>query len=586
MNKWNLELIYKNIDEWKKDLKDIQETAKKYETFKGTLNSLENILKYFDFEDEVSKKLEKLYVYASMNYDKNQKDTTSQDYYGQIYSTYNNIVAASSFASSELLANGKEKFDKWLKESRKMQEQAYAIDKLFHNQKFIFDEKIEYIMANYSQALGNNNRLYDQLAVADNDSTELVLSTGEKIIVNESNFRNYLETLANQEDRKIVFEAVFKFYAKHKNTFAGIYNGIIQGNIARVKNRNYENSLHSFLYSNNIPQDVFLSLTNTVKENTNVLKKYLDLRKKYFKIDKLHTYDRFLQFTKTDQKYSYEECKEMFFDSCKKISPDFLEHAKKALEEGRVDVHTNDGKRTGAYSTSTYENGPFILLNHNDNMNDAFTVVHEAGHSMHTLYSSENQPYATSNYVIFVAEIASTFNEQLLLDYFMENCKDDNVKLALLQSSIDGLIGTFYRQTLFADYEYQAHSKAEAGETITANVLSNIMKDLYLKYYGIDLNEEQYKEFVWAYIPHFFHSPFYVYQYATSFSASLQIYDDVKNKKPDALDNYVNLLKSGGNDYPVNIVKKAGVDLTSKEPFLAVVKRLEYLVNELENILK
>lgn len=586
MNTWNLEMIYPSVEDFKADLEIMKKEIEEYASFKATLNSLENVLKFFAFEEVTNKRISKLYTYASMTYDKNQKDQESLANYGMVYNVYSSLVAASSFASSELLAVGQATFEKWFAESPKLREYQYAIKKLFHNQKYIFDEKLELVMANYGPVSGAFNNLYDQLAVADNSSTDVTLSDGSVVSINESNFRNYLESLESQEDRRKVFEAVFKFYDKHKNTFAGIYSGIIQANIADVKNRGYKDVLSSYLYGNNIPTSVYESLVNTVKENTDVLKRYMNLRKKFFKLDSLHTYDRFLQFTKTDQKFSYEECKEMFFDSCKMIGEDFTKHAHQVLEDGRVDVFATDGKRTGAYSTGVYGVGPFILLNHNENLNDAFTVVHEAGHSMHTMYSSENQPYSTSDYVIFVAEIASTFNEQLFLDYLMEKCKDDNTKIALLQSAIDGLIGTFYRQTLFADYELQANRLAEAGETITATALSSIMKDLYLKYYGIDLNDEPYKENVWAYIPHFFHSPLYVYQYATSFAASLKIYDDVKNKVPGALDKYLGLLKSGGSDYPINLIAKAGIDLTTKDPFVAVVKRAEFLVSELEKLLK
>ena len=385
--------------------------------------------------------------------------------------------------------------------------------------------------------------------------------------------------------RRKVFEAIFKFYEEHKQTFASIYNGIMQSEYANVKNRNYNSILESHLDINNIPKEVFLTLINTTKANTAPIKKYYELRRKYFNLAKIHTYDRFLQFKKTNNKYSYDDAKEIFFKAVKKIGGEFEKKAHLVLEEGRVDVLPSDGKRSGAFSTGSYEKGTFIMLNHTGNLDSVFTLAHEAGHSMHTMFANENQPYATSNYVIFVAEIASTFNESLLLDYLLSKDLDDDTKIVLLQQEIDNILSTFYRQALFADFEYQAHNLVEANKPITYSNLSQIMKDLYQTYYGIDLTEEKYKEYVWAYIPHLFNSPFYVYQYATSYAASQAIYQKVKNNEKNALDDYLRLLKAGGSDYPVNLVKKANVDLTTKEPFMAVVNRLEELVDRLEHIL-
>ena len=279
--------------------------------------------------------------------------------------------------------------------------------------------------------------------------------------------------------------------------------------------------------------------------------------------------------------------KDLFFKSIKHLDKDFQEKAKIALEEGYVDVYETDGKQTGAYSWGAINEHPYILLNYDDTLNYVFTVAHEAGHSMHSLFSADAQPVATQNYTIFVAEIASTFNEHNLLDYFIKNSdasKED--KIMLLQQSIDDILGTFYRQTLFASYELKAHELAEQGTPITYETLSGIMVDLYKEFYDIDITKENGKEYVWAYIPHMFHTPFYVYQYSTSYSASLKIYDNVKHNKPMAMENFLGLLKSGGSDYPVNQAAKAGADLTNKETFMAVITRFESLIDQLEKVLE
>ena len=275
----------------------------------------------------------------------------------------------------------------------------------------------------------------------------------------------------------------------------------------------------------------------------------------------------------------------MVLDACKALGEDYYDHACRALEDGRVSALSSDGKRTGAYSTSTYNEGTFILLNHNNNLDSAFTIAHEAGHSIHSLYSNENQEYENARYQIFVAEIASTFNEQLFLDYVLKKSNNKDEKITILQQAIDNIVSTFYRQTLFANYEDLAHKLVENGTPITCEALQGIMEELYNKYYGIDLKNEAYKNNVWAYIPHFFHTPYYVYQYSTSFAASLAIYENVKTGDKEALANYIKMLSMGGSTFPVDIVKVAGVDLTKPDAFKAVVNRMDELVDELEALL-
>ena len=586
MSNWNLNSIYENKEAWEEDLKKIDEYVSYFETLKDTLNTKEAIENMYIKDEELGKILEKAYVYASMNYDLNQKDNKKLADYVKIYEKYSEVVAKTSFITPELIKNGEAKFDEWINESPIIKQHAYSINKMFRNQKYIFDEKLEYIMANYNTALNGYSQLYDSLAVADNTSVMVKISTGEELEINASNFRYYLGVLQNQDDRRIVFEAVFKFYYDHKNTFAGLYKGIMQSNLAEVKNRKYDSILDSYLYGNAIPTSVYTSLIEATKKYSEPLKRYNKIRAKYFNLEKVHTYDRFLDFAKSDKSYTYEQAKEMVLAAMEEFNPDFAKMTAKVLEDGRVDSEIKDGKRTGAYSTSTFENGPYILLNHSKTLDDAFTIAHEAGHSTHTLFSNENQPYATANYVIFVAEIASTFNEQIFLDYMLKHCSDKEEKLSLVAQAIDGLIGTFYRQSLFAAYEYEVSKRVEEGLSVTSDDLCKVMQDLYLAYYDIDLKDEPYKDCVWAYIPHLFHTPFYVYQYATSYAASLALYSKVKNNEENAYEKYLGLLKSGGSDYPVELVKKAGVDLTNTASFMAVVDRINFLLDELEELLK
>ena len=585
-NKWDFSLIYKNKEDFDNDFNFVKSSLPKYSEYQGKLNCLENIKNFFMLDEEVTSKLVKLYVYSSMKYDLNQKETEYQVMMGNSMSLYLDYSSSCSFVSSELVNNKLEDLLSYCEQDEFLKNYDYFFKKLFTMQDNILDAKSELIMSNYQSALQNYNSLYDYLAVADNKPNDVVLSDGSKVTVTNSNFRSYLETLSNQDDRRKVFESVFKFYDEHKNTFAGIYNGIIMSSIAEMKNRGFNNILETFLKTNNIPTSVYTTLVDTVRANTDVIKRYNKIRKNYFGIENLHTYDRFLKFATSSEKFSFERSKKLFLESVHTIGGEFEEKAKYVTSDGRIDVYPSDGKRTGAYSNGIYECGPFILLNHTDTLDSAFTLAHESGHSTHTSFANENQPAIKADYPIFIAEIASTFNEQLFLDYLMKQDIDKESKLELLQSAIDGLMATFFRQTLFADYELQAFTKKVNGETITHETLSNTMKDLYKEYYDIDLNDEPYKEYVWGYIPHFYHTPFYVYQYATSFAASMLIYDRVKNNEDGAFEKYINLLKAGGSDFPVELVKRAGVDLTSKEPFLAVVNRMNDLLDMLENELK
>lgn len=584
-NEWDLTLIYSSDDAWEKDLLELSEDVKQLESLKGQLHDVAGLKKYVKLDRVASNRLSKLYCYASFKHDLNQKDDQNKLMYQRIYSAYSEIVAKTSFIIPEILANDVDAVMKMVASDKDLEVIKFKMEQLFRSQDYFLDAKSEAIMANYKESLGGFNNLYDALAVADNTSVEVILTNGEKLLLTESNFQYYLQKLPKQEDRKIVFEAIFKFYNQHKSTFAGIYNGIMQAELAEVKNRKYSSILQSKLYYNAIPKEVFTSLIETARNNTKAVKDYYELRKKFFKLDELHTYDRFLQFAKSSKVYTYEASKEMVLDACKALGDDFYQHACSALEDGRVSVFTKDGKRTGAYSSSLYNEGTFILLNHNDNLESAFTIAHEAGHSIHSLYSNENQSSENADYTIFVAEIASTFNEQLFLDYVMAHSKDKEEKIEMVQKAIDNIIATFFRQTLFANYEYLAHALVENHLPVTSNALDDIMKELYMDYYGIDLSKEQYKENVWAYIPHFFHTPFYVYQYATSFAASLAIYENVKTGNPQALKNYITMLSKGGSDYPVDIVKSAGVDLTKPQAFEAVIHRLEELTAQLKELL-
>ena len=584
--KWKLENLYPSVDAWEKDVEALKAVLEDIPSFKGKLADFEMFKKYYTLQREMVVKAHKLYQYAALKSDLNKKDVANAARVQKIGYLLNELSKATAFESPEILSIGKEKVFSFLGRDETLAEYRFPLEKLFHNQAYVLDDKSEALLANYQQLASQGANLYGALAVADNTSTEVTLKSGEMITVTSGNFRSYLADLQDADDREAVFKAVFSHYEDHKHTYAQIYNTVLQADLARMKARGYKSSLDAFLFGNKIDPVVYHNLVGVAEENTNLIKRYYALRKDALKLKEHRTFDRFMPLAKSKSKFSYDDAKSLFFKAIDHLDDDFKQFAKEALKEGYVDVYETEGKQTGAYSWSALNEHPFILLNYDDTLSSVFTVAHEAGHSMHSLFASEAQPVATQNYTIFVAEIASTFNEHILLDYFIANNKGSKAdKIALLQQSIDDILGTFYRQTLFASYELKAHALAEKGEPITYDALSTIMVDLYQQFYGIDIREEPSKSYVWAYIPHLFNTPYYVYQYATSFAASLKLYELVK-ADPKNIDKHMALLKSGGDDFPVEQVKKAGIDLTDKSAFTAVVNRLKTLIDELELALK
>ena len=583
---WDLTYLFKTQEDWQKALDECMTYIPKAASFKGKLNNKEDFIAYLKLELEMTEKLERVYQYASLKSDLNKKNIDNAKSLAMVQNFLMQLNQATSWSDPEILSVGKEKVMEWLDTEEELKQFKFGYEKLFHQNEHILDASSEQLISYYSPLFRKGNSLYSALSVSDSEGVEIELEDKEKVVVTQGNWRSLIADSKCASDRQKVFEAIFNYYEKHKNTYAEIYNGVLQTNVANSKARKYDSVLESYLYGNNIPTSVFLTLVKVASEQNSALKKYIQLRKQYLGLEEHYTYDRFLELAHSNKKYTYPEAKEIFFDAIKQFPEDFQNKAKDVLKEGFVDVYEQDGKRSGAYSSSMSNLHPFILLNYSNTLDDVFTVAHEAGHSIHSMYSAEAQPTVLQGYTIFVAEIASTFNEHVLLDYFMNKpSTTKEEKIGLLQKAIDEIYSTFYRQTLFANYEYEAHKLVENNQPINYQVLCGIMEKLYNQYYGLDITKEKVKSFVWAYIPHLFYTPFYVYQYATSFAASFKIYKDVKEGKEGAFDKYIGLLKAGGSKYPVEEAKDAGVDFTKEETFMAVVERLEYLVNELEKLI-
>lgn len=584
---WNLTHIYKTQEDFEKDL----DYAKKVilpgiTELEGKLKNEEDLVKYFDLERKANEVLNHLGRFASRRSDLDKKDVKNLSDLAKIDNLFNDFGSADSYSTPEILSLGKEHREKFFINHPEYKDFDFQVEKIFRGEKFTLPAVEERLLSYYAPLEGSGSSLYSQLSVGDYTPKKITLSSGKEVEVNRSNWTSLEGSLENPEDRKKVFLSLYSWYNEHKNTYGEIYNSVVQSELSERKARGYSSILQEHLYHNKIDESVFHNLVEAANENAEPLHKYYEIRRKHFGLDHHRSYDRFLSLAKSEKKYTYEEAKEIFFDSIKDYPEDYQKKAQDVLAEGYVDVYPRSGKRTGGYSSGSANVHPYILLNFNGDLEDVFTLAHEAGHSVHTLYSEEAQPLVKQDYTIFVAEIASTFNEHNLLDYFRKSKSlSKNDKIALLQKSIDQIVSTFYRQTLFAQYEYEISQKAERGEPINYQVLSDERTKLYKAYYGIDITEEELKPLVWAYIPHLFYTPFYVYQYATSFTASMLIYKNFRSGTKDAFDNYLKMLKSGGSRYPIDEVKLAGVDLTKKEAFSAVTGRRKELVEELDKLL-
>ncbi|EHO83491.2 oligoendopeptidase F [Fusobacterium ulcerans 12-1B] len=591
--KWNLEEYYPSWEVWDRELAQTRELMKKVPEYKGKIKySSEKFIEMIQLEEKIGRTIEKLYIYPYMLKDINSKDETASVKLQEIMSILTEYSVATSWMTPEILEIPQETMEKWIEKNPVLKEHKFSLMEIYRLQGHVLDEGKEKLLSYYGQYMGAPDDIYGELSISDMKWNEVELSDGYKGPVTNGIYSKVLATNRNQEDRKKAFEALYGSYDANKNTYAAIYRSLLQRDAASSKARNYKSTLDKALEPKNVPSEVFETLLKSAIDNNAPLQRYVKLRQKALGLEGYHYYDNSINIVDYNKEFSYDTAREMVLNSVAPLGQDYSEKMNKALSEGWIDVYETENKRSGAYSIGIYDVHPYMLLNYQSTMDDVFTLAHELGHTMHTILSNENQPYASSNYTIFVAEVASTFNERLMLDYMIKNSEDPKEKIALLEQALGNIVGTFYIQTLFANYEYQAHKLVEEGKAVTPDVLSGIMDNLFKQYFGETLTMDELQKIVWARIPHFYNSPYYVYQYATSFTSSANLYDRITNEKYGmeergaATSAYLELLKSGGNDHPMNQLKKAGVDLEKEESFHAVAKEFDRLLDQLESELE
>lgn len=584
--KWNLNDIYENYDMWESDLEKFEKLTKEVPKYKGQIKN--NSEKFVELEllmEKIARLLDRLYLYPYMLKDLDSTDEITSIKMQEIEMIYTKFGTETAWIAPEMLEIPEETMNEWIKKHPELEERRFGLSEMYRLRKHVLSEDKEQLLSHFAQFMGSSSDIYGELSISDIKWNTVKLSTGEELAISNGVYSKIISTNRNQEDRKLAFEALYKSYENSKNTFAAIYRAIIQQNVASCNARSYESCLDRALENKNIPKEVYFSLVNSAQENTAPLRRYIELRKKALKLKEYHYYDNSINIVDYNKVFKYDDAKEIVLNSVKPLGEDYQAKMKRAISEGWLDVFETKNKRSGAYSINIYDVHPYMLLNYQETMDAVFTLAHELGHTLHSMHSSEAQPYSTADYTIFVAEVASTFNERLLLDYMLENSDDSLEKIALLEQALGNIVGTYYIQTLFASYEYEAHKMIEEYKAITPDILSDIMYNLFKKYFGDSVTIDELQKIIWSRIPHFFRSPFYVYQYATSFASSAKLYENLKTN-PESREKYLTLLKSGGNNHPMEQLKLAGVDLTKKESFDSVAKEFDRLLDVLEEELK
>ncbi len=589
--KWQLKDIYQDWNAWKTDLTKVERIVEELSAMKGSLGlSPDNLLRYYQMTDEMGKIGTRLYCFPYLMRSLDSRDPEISNGFQLVQASFAKAGQLLSWTSAELVQIPEEKTMTWVNSDKSFEPYRFNIENMYRLQEHVLPAEQEQLMSYFSRFSGLPSSVYTEVAVSDNAYPEFIRSNGEKVTLTYPMLTNILTFSKDRAEREKAYYAFNSNFKARENTMAAILNGVCQSDWAYAQAYKFKGTLDASLNANNIPVSVYENLISTAKSNAEPLRRYIRLRKQVLGLTDYNSWDGSVSLGEFSRTYSFDEAITLIREALKPLGKEYNEELEKALKGGWIDAYEGSGKETGAYSMSVYGVHPYILLNYDQTLDYVSTFAHELGHSMHSVFSSSNQPYNTHGYTTFVAEVASNFNEELLLDYLLKNTTDHNERIALLNQAIVNLTGSFYRQSQFADFELQVHRLVEQGQPVNATVLNDIMTELNDAYNGNELAPNDLRCNSWAQIMHFYDRPYYVYQYATSYAAAAQIQKmitsgDEKDRKA-ALDRYLTLLKSGGNDYPVEQLKKAGVDMTTPEPTMAVVQRLDQLVDQLEAELK
>jgi oligoendopeptidase F len=585
--KWKLADICRDWDEWTVLFRELADGIERLRTFEGTLSrSGEQLLAAFKAQDVVGALMYRVWYYASLQYDQDQRDNEVNARRQQVQILFAKHQQAVSWFNPELLAIPADTVRVWMDLDPELAVYRFAIESLWHEQEHVLDSQGERLMSYAGRFNGIPYDAYAALTTADMRFPSITLAAGDPVTLTYGQYRAILETNRNQDDRAAAYRAFHEGYAGNLNTYASLYNGVLQRDWFHARARGYTSTLEAALHGNNIPTSVVENLIHEAKAGVEPLRRYHRLRRRVLGVSTYRLFDVFVPLVQHDARYAYDEVLDWITASVAPLGREYQDNVRRAVDGRWIDVFENAGKRSGAYSAPVYGSHPYMLLNFNETLDAVFTLAHEMGHSMHTLLSHRAQPFVYAGYTIFVAEVPSTLSEALFLDFMLERARSREERALLLQHAIDSIASTFFTQVLFADFELQAHRLVEQDQPVTAASLNAIYSALLREYYGDVIDEEELSRVTWARIPHFFSTPYYVYQYSTCFASTARLMQDIRSSNQGAhrgaVERYLSLLEAGGSDYPIALLQRAGVDLTQPDTVRAVSQELDSLVTQLE----
>ena len=585
--RWDLSSICSGWEEWGALYRQLEAAIESFRSFQGTLTQgAATLVRAFTAMDDIGALSYRVWYFAALQYDEDQRLNDVNARRQQVQILFAKQHQASSWFNPELLAIPIETVRAWMDADAGLAVYRFAIESLFHEQEHVLDAEGERLLSYVGRFNSVPNDSYSALTTADMKFPTITLAKGSAVTLTYGQYRALLETNRHQADRATAYRAFHETYAANQNTYAALYNGVLQRDWFHAQARGYSSTLEAALHGDDIPTSVVENLIAVTKQGVEPLRRYHRLRRRVLGVDTYRLYDVFVPLVEHEARYPYDEVGDWIVDSVRPLGGEYQQRVRAAFDGRWIDVFENAGKRSGAYSAPVYGSHPYMLLNYNETLDAVFTLAHEMGHSMHTMLSHESQPFVYAGYTIFVAEVPSTLNEALFLDLMLERVSQPRERAVLLQHAIDSIASTFYTQVMFADFELQAHRLVEQDQPVTADVLNGIYARLLREYYGDVIDEEEISRLTWARIPHFFSTPYYVYQYATCFASTASLMPALRSGdaavRAGGVDRYLSLLRAGGSDYPMRLLSRAGIDLSRPDTVLAVSSELEMLVNRLE----
>ena len=585
---WNLKDLYPSVEAWKAARDEVMADFDKIDGMRGSLGkSADSLYDTYRFVSDTYKKAGRVYVYASLKADEDLRDSETQERRQLADIMFARFGEVTAWMQPELIEVGREVIESYINEDERLAPFAYQLDNSLRNAPHTLSPETEQTLSYFSQTFGAPNDTYSLLANSDIPWPTITLSTGEEVVVDSQGYSR-TRSSANREDRQLAFDTFWSKWEEYRNSVGMVLNSHLQTQVALAKARNYDSVLHRELFQDNLPPAVYRTLVAEVNKALPTLHRYFKLRTRMLGVEQMHYYDIYPPLVSLDRKFDLETSKKITLEAMSVLGDDWVSMQKAAMEDRWMHVYPQRGKRSGAYMSGfAYDVHPYLLLNHNDDYSSLSTFAHEWGHAMHTVYAKQEQPFDTAGYATFIAEIPSTSLELILRDYMASNAESIDEKLFYLGHGLESMRGTFFRQTMFAEFELALYEAAERGEALSGDRISQMYGEILRRYHGHDegivVIDDLYTN-EWMFVPHFYFN-MYVFQYATSQTAGTALYEKIVKNGEAGVENYKNLLRAGGSDYPYKLLANAGVDLAQPEPYRAAVDKMNAIMDEMERLL-